>query len=127
MCTERHNVMKETQFADLWVVDEIMRLELSKKYATTVKVFDLVYTKAYSYVSYSSHAELMNAVKRFGVDMGNSHMLRWAARKITTHISIKMRYMLVAWLTKTQPYSSVTQNLIIYIRVEIDLDPVSFF
>ncbi|GAU88623.1 hypothetical protein RvY_01290 [Ramazzottius varieornatus] len=79
----------------------------------------------------------MNAVKRYGVDMGNSHMWRWAARKITTHISMKMRCMLVAWLTKTQLYFDVmidestdsdgSQNLIIYIRVEIDGDPVSFF
>ncbi|GAU95525.1 hypothetical protein RvY_07127 [Ramazzottius varieornatus] len=74
----------------------------------------------------------MNAVKRYGGDMGNSHMSRWAAGKI---ISMKMRCMLVAWLT--QPHFGVmihestdrggSQNLIIYIRVEIDGDPVSFF
>ncbi|GAV01732.1 hypothetical protein RvY_12392 [Ramazzottius varieornatus] len=41
MCTKRDKVMKETQFADLWVVDETIRLELSRKYASTVKVSDL--------------------------------------------------------------------------------------
>ncbi|GAV08017.1 hypothetical protein RvY_17775 [Ramazzottius varieornatus] len=76
MCTERDTVMKETQFGDLWVVDETMRLELSKNYAPTVEVLDLVHTEAYSYLSYPSHAEFMNAGKRYGVDMGNSHMSR---------------------------------------------------
>ncbi|GAV06955.1 hypothetical protein RvY_16861 [Ramazzottius varieornatus] len=50
---------------------------------------------------------------------------------------MQMRYMLVAWLTKTQPYFGVmidestdrggSQNLIMHIRVEIDGDPVSVF
>ncbi|GAU94175.1 hypothetical protein RvY_06000 [Ramazzottius varieornatus] len=50
---------------------------------------------------------------------------------------MKMRCMLVAWLTKIQPYLGVmidestdrggSHNLIIYIRVEIDGDPVLFF
>ncbi|GAV07123.1 hypothetical protein RvY_16998 [Ramazzottius varieornatus] len=50
---------------------------------------------------------------------------------------MKMRYMLVAWLMKTQPYFGVminestdrggSQNHIIYIRDEIVEDPVSFF